>query len=537
MAGQFSAQPALAANLPTLLSHMGLLDPDGNSQDEHQVSGAPIFTESVRKYAQGPGNRPFQQYGLLGGDSVKMASSSVFTGSLVAADNDPRIFYNVAAPASVFVCGSQGSGKSHTLSCILENCLIPSPASVLPRPLTGIVFHYDTFVSDTGGAPCEAAYLASSKGVQVRVLCPPTNIVKIKKIYSALPRVTVEELRLDESDLNTKRMLDLMAVSSVQGGGMPLYLHVVTRILRDLRILQQKAGGNFNYTAFRRELELQDLAPGQMGPLQQRLDTLESFMPQQQVQTPSKKQNGAAPAPAKRAGNVWTPKAGQLTIIDLSCPCITQEAACALFNICLSLFLEQNSQIGRIIALDEAHKYMTDSDECATLTETLLATIRLQRHLGTRVVISTQEPTVSPKLLDLCSITIVHRFTSPDWFRSLKQHLAGANNLAQGMDGTSVISTGEGLLFSPSALIGLARGWSSSALNAPFGNESPDALIDLLGEGSGLKHDGPRSTAAARDLKNGSMTDMKPVPLGPKPLKIRVRKRITADGGRTIMAA
>lgn len=146
--------------------------------------------------------------------------------------------------------------------------------------------------------------------------------------------MTVEELRLDESDLNTKRMLDLMAVSSLQGGGMPLYLHVVTRILRDLRIVQQMSGGNFDYTTFRQTLELQDLTPGQMAPLQQRLDTLESFMPKQQVQfanlqvqnanlakkkgpaqtlaqkpkgpaqTPPKKQNGAA----QRAGNIWTPK-------------------------------------------------------------------------------------------------------------------------------------------------------------------------------------------------------------------------------------
>ena len=45
-----------------------------------------------------------------------------------------------------------------------------------------------------------------------------------------------------------------------------------------------------------------------------------------------------------------------LTIVDLSCPCITAEAACSLFNICLGLFLEQPTSIGRVVALDEAHK-------------------------------------------------------------------------------------------------------------------------------------------------------------------------------------
>lgn len=67
---------------------------------------------------------------------------------------------------------------------------------------------------------------------------------------------------------------------------------------------------------------------------------------------------------------------------------------------------------------------MNDTAEANSLTNTLLSSIRLQRHLGTSVFISTQEPTISPKLLDLCSITIVHRFSSPNWLRCLRLHLA-----------------------------------------------------------------------------------------------------------------
>lgn len=92
---------------------------------------------------------------------------------------------------------------------------------------------------------------------------------------------------------------------------------------------------------------------------------------------------------------------------------------------CLSLFLERDASIGRVIALDEAHKYMGESSGSQTLTESLLHTIRLQRHLAARVIISTQEPTISTKVLDLCNVTIVHRFTSPAWMKTLKGHLAG----------------------------------------------------------------------------------------------------------------
>lgn len=69
---------------------------------------------------------------------------------------------------------------------------------------------------------------------------------------------------------------------------------------------------------------------------------------------------------------------------------------------------------------------MNESAEAQILTGTLLSTIRLQRHLSAHIIICTQEPTISPVLLDLCSVTIVHRFISPVWMQSLKAHLAAA---------------------------------------------------------------------------------------------------------------
>ncbi len=43
-------------------------------------------------------------------------------------------------------------------------------------------------------------------------------------------------------------------------------------------------------------------------------------------------------------------------IVDLSCPFVDGNAACALFDICLELLLEDRSNVGRIVALDETHK-------------------------------------------------------------------------------------------------------------------------------------------------------------------------------------
>jgi len=206
--------------------------------------------------------------------------------------------------------------------------------------------------------------------------------------------------------------------------------------------------------------------------------------------------------------------------------------ACLLFNICLSIFLERSAKCGKVIALDEAHKYITDSPESQTLTESLLQTIRLQRHLGTRVIISTQEPTVSPKLLDLCSVTIVHRFTSPAWLMTLKEHLAGVSSAGHlerkaaavetvtdnGANGSTTIKAS--ILSSENPLLELF----ASIVNLSVGEAlifSPSAII-----GSQTRQSGNHQADPAVALKR----------LGHGMLKVRIRSRVTKDGGRSRFA-
>jgi len=260
---------------PILTTHLRLLENRPGEHELNEIKTSPLFTEPVRKYARSmttnkSTEKPFSQYGLLAGD----ISSSMIGNDETS--SDIRIFHNVAAPSSFFICGSQGSGKSHTLSCLLENCLVKSQANELPNPLAATVFHYDSFSSDDGGSPCEAAWLSSNPHIKVRVLCAPTNVSTIRRLYQRFPKVNVEELRLHQHHLNTKRMHELMAVSS--NGGMPLYLHVIDRILRDLRIIQQRNGGGFDYSAFKKMIQAEPLTKDQLAPLKQRLDTLESFM-------------------------------------------------------------------------------------------------------------------------------------------------------------------------------------------------------------------------------------------------------------------
>ncbi|RYP46859.1 hypothetical protein DL768_006998 [Monosporascus sp. mg162] len=496
-----------------LTKRLRLLERKDELDGLDEIRTAPIFTESARQRAvdvAASSDSLFSQYGVIAGNVSENGLR-----------NDGIFYYNVAAPSSTFICGSQGSGKSHTLCCLLENCLIPSDVNELPRPLTGIVFHYDTFISDSGGSPCEAAFLSTHPDVSVRVLCAPTNVAVIRKTYSRFPKVKIEELRINQTDLNTKRMMDLMAVK--EGGNMPLYLHVVSRILRELRLEQQSTNSTFKYAAFSSRIRDEPLTVAQRNPLIQRLDTLESFMVKEQVEAPmpspqGKKKKHKGPA-NKNTGNDWTPKSGQLTIVDLSCPCVTAETACSLFNICLSLFIEQEPSVGRIVALDEAHKYMNESAEAGTLTEQLLATIRLQRHLGARIVISTQEPTVSPKLLDLCSMTIVHRFTSPDWLYALQRHLAGISIISRLREKTDGRDDEAGRLSDNFKELSIKDTDAATAMFAHIVQlKVGEALIFAPSAVLGID-----DSLSVKRLSHGV-------------LKVRIRNRVTEDGGRSVMA-
>lgn len=143
---------------------------------------------------------------------------------------------------------------------------------------------------------------------------------------------------------------------------------------------------------------------------------------------------------------------------------------------------------------------MTGTSGANALTDNLLSIIRQQRHLATRVIISTQEPTISPSLLELCNMTIVHRFSSPKWLQALGAHIAAvARKCGEGDDQRRgllkqilELNVGEALLFCPSAMLRSAQGIQRDSL-----------AMETLGTGY---------------------------------LKIQVRQRVTADGGGSLMA-
>ncbi|PTU20416.1 hypothetical protein P175DRAFT_0502541 [Aspergillus ochraceoroseus IBT 24754] len=193
----------------------------------------------------------------------------------------------------------------------------------------------------------------------------------------------------------------------------------VTKILREMAI---ESNSYFNYPDFRTRLSALRLDQAQTPFLYQRLDLLDSYLDLTQPMT----------------GDYFVD--GGVTILDLSCPFVDSSTACTLFRIAMDLFLYAYPSRAKMIVADEAHKYMTDTPAARELTDTFLNIIRQQRHLGVRTLISTQEPTIFPRLLDLCSITIIHRFTSPEWYKAIRNHVPienkeGGSNKEKILDG------------------------------------------------------------------------------------------------------
>ncbi len=155
-------------------------------------------------------------------------------------------------------------------------------------------------------------------------------------------------------------------------------------------------------------------------PLKQRLQLLNSFVRESSVNTNLNQYNN----------NLEDLMAsGVLIVADLTDPMLSSDEANGIFQVLLHQFRnKQLNGVGKVVVFDEAHKYLSTNkggvgkDELSTA---IINTVRLMRHEGIRVLISTQSPSaLPPELLELVSVTIAHHFQSRDWYQYLSSKIA-----------------------------------------------------------------------------------------------------------------
>ena len=465
-----------------LLARNTNLDLDGNPQDliTHDVVTAPLFSRAIMEAHR----EVFPQYGLFG------------TSNDVDDANDQRIYMNTNAPFATLICGVQGSGKSHSVSTILENCLIKdSRIGKSKTQLCGLVCHVDPAGSSTGvggGKVCEAASLAAGeheggKVHDVTVLVSPSIYTRMKEMYDALgnQNLKVRPLFLSVSDLNITRMNALMSFDA--SGDAPLYMQVVQQFLRDI-------GDPFDYGLFKKMVKEAQFDTKQRNMLELRMNLLEGFvaevvMDRLKGTAAADKLNNKVLAGLSSLKQLFKP--GSLIIVDLTDPFIDGEGAATLFDIVISLFIEsgetREAPLGKVLVLDEAHKYLTPK---SVLSNKILSIIRQQRHIGVRTIISTQDPTTVPdRVIDLSGVVMVHRFSAVNWWAYLAQHLCIHTQEDHAMFNRIVsLRTGEGFVF------------------APMGIDAHESET------------------------------MKVKKFGARPFKVQVRRRITSDSGQSVLA-
>ena len=294
---------------------------------EQYIMQAPLMASSILvEYA----GTLAPQYGLLGCFFNTQDDGSA-----------SHVFLNTNAPFSAFVCGVQGSGKSHTTSCIMENAIISSPnLGQLEKPASALVFNYGEWSNaGLGFNISEAAFLGAANPryagqhvKQITVLHSPSNLA-IGRLYERLPNVVTVPFKLKAHSLDISALRTLMAVD--EKSTVPLYMARVEAILRD--IASQSSNGCLNYTEFKRRLVQENFDQTQSNMLEMRLNLLESFLDM----------TGKSPELEFRPGHV--------TIIDLSDAFITPSTACILFKLGLEQFI-QSPTPSKMIVLDEAHK-------------------------------------------------------------------------------------------------------------------------------------------------------------------------------------
>lgn len=117
-----SPEPGASLNrerTPDLEAQLQFLSLDGqnsiglNGSSSRSIDHAVLVSPTLEEM----GEKMPAQFGLLGHLATKQSEDLV----------DPRVMLNTNIPFSAFVCGLQGSGKSHTTSCMIGKTSNRSP--------------------------------------------------------------------------------------------------------------------------------------------------------------------------------------------------------------------------------------------------------------------------------------------------------------------------------------------------------------------------------------------------------------------------
>jgi hypothetical protein len=153
--------------------------------------------------------------------------------------------------------------------------------------------------------------------------------------------------------------------------------------------------------------------------------------------------------------------------------------------------------------------------------------------------------------MDLCDVSIIHRFRSPTWFSAIKDHLAGlvwSGSVGGSGNGKEVferivsLKDGEALVFANGAVLDLDEG------SAKEDSDGSNSFYSASEEGDGGADLDDEDDTLAESMAELGFDDeqrlqkqvnalSKVQPLNTKYIKVQIRQRLTTDGGKSQMAS
>ncbi len=329
---------------------------------------------------------------------------------------------------TVSLFGVQGFGKSYTLGVISEMATKAVPGiNVLPSPLATVIFHYnksDAYAPEYAAAvlpnhktrevdALRAEYGAEPVGLDDVILLTPEAKVDVRRVE--FPSIEVRPIKFSSGELGAESWKFLLGAY----GNDSVYVRQMVQIMRQHR-------SELTLDVFKREIANSGLSPSSRSLADTRITFAEPYIDD-----------------SATLGELLRP--GRTVIVDLRDEWIEKDEALGLFVVMLRIFASSKHEgrdFNKLVVFDEAHKYITESDLIGQVVET----IREMRHQATTIVIASQDPLSVPRaVVELTSILLLHRMTSPQWLKHLKSAISALEGLSEGQ--LAALRPGEALIW------------------------------------------------------------------------------------------
>jgi len=361
-------------------------------------------------------------------DVLLGASELTAQYGLIGRSGSSTVAVDLTGCNTISLFGVQGFGKSYTMGVIAEMATkAVRGINSLQSPLATVIFHYHksdsyppefaTCIGPNKKTP-EVERLTREYGAAPQGLCDVLLLAPAAKVADRrreFPGLEVQPILFNPGELGAESWKFLLGAY----GNDSLYVRQLVAIMRRYR-------GSLTLDYFEREIRQAELTTAVKRLAEDRIALAKPYI-----------KDDADMASLLRPGRT--------IIVDLRDEWIEKEEALGLFVVMLRIFANSHFEgrsFNKLVVFDEAHKYITESDLIGQVVET----IREMRHQATSVLIASQDPLSVPRaVVELTSILILHRMTSPQWLKHLKGAISTLDQLSE--SNLAALMPGEALVW------------------------------------------------------------------------------------------